>query len=155
MQAGVRRSHRNADAVTVFLIEIEAGILEREIGRGQGELREAIHALGVLAAEPFFGAEILDLRGKFPVADGVLENRGAVDAGHACADVLPERFKPDTDRADDSHSRNDDAALIDVHHFHASGGEQKTSTGEQPNISRSSSDEFPTTTRIIAQGFAK
>src|SRR5258706_496262 len=89
-----------ADAMTVFLIEIEPGVFQREVGRCQRQLREAIPALRVLAAKPLLGVKVFDLGSDFPVAKGFFKDWGAINAGHARADVFPKRLDANPDGAD-------------------------------------------------------
>src|SRR6478672_4840907 len=101
--AAVRRAAAGADAL-VRKAEL-AGVGERELCGSCGQLRAAIHAAGVAAAEKRLSVEVLDAAHRGRRLAFQLEHAGPRDT--VCQGV-PERIDANADRAHDSNSGDHD-----------------------------------------------
>ena len=111
LDAADARADIRADALTIFLLEIEARVLDGHASRRHSELRVAIHALRLFLIDVVRRVEILDLAGDLRMEALRIEARDAPDAVLALHHGVPERFLARTDRRDGAHACNDYAFI--------------------------------------------
>ena len=109
----------NVDAVAVHLAGVELGLSAGFLGGDGGELREAVHAPGVLALQVVFGVESLDLGGEAGVERLGVEAGDVVDAGLAGGDGAPGIGDVQAQRANNAHARYHHPAARAVAGCHA------------------------------------
>ena len=88
----------STDTVTVFLLQVNLGIFDSQLGSGHSELGIAVHALGFLLVDESSRIEILHLAGNLGAILGSVETGNLLNAVLALQQVLPEFILANTHR---------------------------------------------------------
>src|SRR5205085_3830273 len=102
-----------AEAVAIYFFQIEPAVLDRHLGRSHCELNESVgpaHVLWIL--ENRFRIEIANFARDFAIVLRDVEGGDSADTAFAFLQRAPKCFEIIADRRDDTHSCNDDAAIV-------------------------------------------
>ena len=108
------RTDRNARHRSVFLSDLEAGVLKRHQAGGNAEMHEAVEAADFLDAEVLRGVEILHFACDLAAEFRRIKGGDAADAALAFKRILPACRKIRAKGGDHAEAGHDYAA---IHHF--------------------------------------
>jgi len=92
-----------ADAVAVFFIQIDFGIVESQFSSGYGELSRRIHVAGFFTVDAVVsGVKIFDFAGNAGSIFGCVKVGNGADAVFAVEQGIPEGILADADRRNDT-----------------------------------------------------
>lgn len=100
------RADVRADAVTIFLLEIETCILDCQLSRSDSELCIAVHALGLLLVDVVRRLEALDFACNLCTVFRCIETGDLADAVLAFHEAFPECVLADANWGDGPQARN-------------------------------------------------
>ncbi len=108
---------RNVDAnlIQIRILRFPVGGLHRKIRAGQRDLNETRHLLEFFFLDPLKGVEVLHFAGNLAVEAGGVEMRDRRDATASGDEVPPAFLRADTQRADQSNTRNNYPATQGFH----------------------------------------
>src|SRR5215471_241181 len=113
--AAQRSSKTYTDAVLRILFRIlESSVAERELGRGDRELRIAIETFEPLRCEKFLWVPIAHFTGDANAELRHIETGNGADARLLCANSIPKTFDAFADASDRTEAGNDNASAVHV-----------------------------------------
>jgi hypothetical protein len=111
-QAADAGADDDADAVLVFVLQIEAGVLDGHRRGGEGVVDEGVRLLDLFPVDPFLGLEAAYLSGDARGELAGVELGDAIDARSSFDQSLPRRLVADAERRDHSKAGHDDATSV-------------------------------------------
>src|SRR6185436_6694846 len=95
--AAERRAHVGAHAFAILLREVEAAVIDRELGTRDGEMAETVQALGALPVHEIARLEPVDFTRVLAAERRRVETRDSTDGRFLRADSFPEPGGRDSD----------------------------------------------------------
>ena len=105
-------AEHDADLGAVLVGQLEAGIGERLLGRGDAEVQARLAAAGGLRVHPVAGREVVDLAGDLGLVRRRVEVGDGLQARDPVDEVGPGGVLVVADGADDPETGDDDAAVV-------------------------------------------
>src|SRR6266545_5252261 len=111
--AAKRGAETHANPIVRFFLRIfDSGVVERELGRSDRELRVTIESLESVRWKKFFGIPIVNLSGNANAEPADVKTGNWTDAGFFGEDSFPKTFNTFADASDRTEAGNDDASSI-------------------------------------------
>ena len=105
------RSDDDAEAIAVFFLGIDPGVLDGHLRRGDGVVDEGVGLFDLFFFDPVCGVEAADFAGDLAGERGRIEFGDAADAGPPFEQTFPRRLVAHAEGRDHADAGDDDAAL--------------------------------------------